>query len=59
MTKPSKLGGTEGEGGLGMAGLSGSVEGAHVLSAMGLDLRLADGALGVRQKEALICGALG
>ena len=59
MTKSSKMGGTEGEGGVGMAGLCGSVAGAHFMRATELDLRLTDGALGVRHKDPLICGALG
>ena len=62
MMRPPSWGGhrgVEGEGGVGMAGLWGSVAGAHVLSATGLILRLSDGVLDVRHKDALICGALG
>ena len=59
MTKSFKIEGIEGEGGVGMAGLWGSVAGAYVLSATGLDLRLTDGALGVRHEDALIWGVLG
>ena len=59
MTKSSKIGRTEGEGGVAIAELWGSVAGAHSLSATGLDVRLTDGALGVRHKVTLVCGALG
>ena len=40
-----------------MTGLWGSVAGAHFLTATGLVLCLTDGALDVRHKDALICGA--
>ena len=44
---------------MGMAGLWGFVVGAHVLSALGLVLRLTGGAPDVRREDTLICGALG
>ena len=59
MKTSSKIGGTEGEGGVDMAGLWGSVAGAHLLSATGVDLRLTDDALRVRHEDASIFGALG
>ena len=43
---------------MGMAGLWGSIAGAHFLSATGLFLRLTDGALDVPHEDAFICGAV-